>query len=224
MPGAQIVSGLLDPAVAASGQPWMIASCAISTRSSSTVSSRASASASMTRRCTGSSPSSRQVTRRRVSGVPSPGLTSREQQPSRHGSLVGVELRGTARRPVASSRRPRLPRHRNPSRVRSVPRRRSQVSMRACAISGSEPDAAAASSRTVVGEAVLEPQADAGGRLLDGAAELGSPHRPDEHLVVADAPGQPRVVGALAVEVGPERHARSGPGWRPARPARRAPR
>ena len=53
-----------------------------------------------------------------------------------------------------------------------------------------------------LGQPRVDREPGAARRLLDGAAELGAVHRPDQHLVLGDPAGQPRERGARAVEVG----------------------
>ena len=50
----------------------------------------------------------------------------------------------------------------------------------------------------------LDPQARPARRQLDRPAPLIAAHRPDENLVGADEPGEVSVLGAAAVEVGPD--------------------
>ncbi len=162
---------------------------------------------------------------RRVSGVPSPGATSRSR--TRRASSACGAVSSPYTSSAVRTTAPRSPPAASYAvSVRARPLRWRQVSSSACDISGSPPGASSTSSRrrAVRARSTIRPAA-AAGRTIASRSSVTA-HRPGEQGGVLQRGGEAGVFGAAAEEVGPHRDDDPQPAvrrrWRRARRSMKA--
>ena len=141
--------------------------------------------------------------RRRVSGVSSPGFTSRRNSRRATRALVVVEpfvgVLGRLRDGADDAAGRSEPVEREQRSAPAQPRLQQRVrdeGQRARLVAGLVEDR--------LGEAGFEPQSGALRRAFNRTHQLVAPHRADEDLIVADAVREPRIARARRIEVGPQ--------------------